>query len=224
MMEAVIFDLDGVVVKTDEYHYLAWKEIAEKYDLKFDYEMNHMLRGVSREESLKIILDQNKKKLDQTTLDMMLDEKNSVYRSLLKNIAPRDILPGVPSLLISLKQNNIKVAIGSSSRNTQIILDQLNLTDTFDVVVNGNDIKRSKPDSEIFLLAAEKLSSNPKSSVVVEDANAGIEAAVMAGMFAIGVGPQALKNAHLMLPDLLNLNANIMGQYFSNWKRAVKEK
>ncbi len=209
-----IFDLDGVIVTTDEYHYQAWKSIAEKNGMTFDRELNHKLRGVSRRESLEIILAHNSRSFAEEEILKMLEEKNGRYVELLENLTPSDILPGVNELLGSLESAGWLKAIGSSSKNATAILKKLGLFDRFDTVVDGNHISNSKPDPEVFLLGAEKLSQNPDTCIVFEDAQAGIEAALAAGMTAVGVGDLKLDNCTVQyrtlegvtVSDLLRLN------------------
>lgn len=191
MIKAVIFDLDGVIVSTDEYHYQAWKQISDAEGIEFDRTINEQLRGVSRMESLEIILSQADRQYTPEQKDDLASGKNKIYRNLLDTLSERDILPGVQTLLSDLKARQVKIAIGSSSKNTPVILKKIGLENTFDVVVDGNDIRHSKPDPEVFLLAAEKLGLSPSDCVVVEDAEAGIAAAIAAGMKVIGVGTAA---------------------------------
>ncbi|OLS33524.1 beta-phosphoglucomutase [Bacillus sp. MRMR6] len=206
-ISAVIFDLDGVIVSTDEYHYQAWKQISDKEGIYFNREINERLRGVSRMESLEIILSHSDKNYgDNEKLDLA-ERKNVIYRELLNNLSPNDILPGVINLLLALKARDIKVAIGSSSKNTPFILEKIGLAPNFDAVANGNDIKNSKPDPEVFLLAAERLGVEPENCIVVEDAEAGVDAAIAAGMkvVAVGAASNSLK-AHIRLQDLTSIN------------------
>jgi beta-phosphoglucomutase len=206
-ISAVIFDLDGVIVSTDEYHYQAWKQISDIEGIYFNREINEQLRGVSRMESLEIILSHSDKNYNETEKEILAQQKNDIYCELLNKLSPNDILPGVVNLLLSLKEKDIKIAIGSSSKNTPFILEQIGLASSFDAIADGNDIKNSKPDPEVFLLAAEKLGVRPEECVVIEDAQAGIDAAIAAGMIAAGVGSAAnCLNAHIKLTDLSNLN------------------
>lgn len=205
-MELVIFDLDGVIVSTDQYHYEAWKALSDKHNLLFNYEMNHMLRGVSRGECLKIILDLNSRIVDSIEFAQMLEEKNNLYKEKLNQLTEKDILPGVPALLKDLKEHNIPVAIGSSSKNTPAILKGIGLSENFDVIVDGNSIINSKPDPEVFLKCAVKMNISPEKCVVIEDAKAGIDAALAADMYAIGVGEENLPGAHKMIKNLKNLS------------------
>lgn len=186
--KAIIFDLDGVIVTTDEFHYQAWKQISEEENLHFNREINEKLRGVSRGESLKIILKFSKKDYSELEQEQLTERKNEIYKKLLTTISAKDILPGVYPLITKLKEQGIKIAIGSSSKNAKYILEKIGLLNLFDAVADGTDIKRSKPDPEVFILAAERLGIEPCNCVVVEDAEAGIDAALAAGMKAVGVG------------------------------------
>ncbi len=186
--KAVIFDLDGVIVSTDEYHYLAWKTIAENEEIYFDRKINEGLRGVSRMESLEIMLRKADREYTAQEKEVLAYEKNEIYKKLLEQVTPEDILPGVRDILTLLKQKQIKTAIGSSSKNAVFILNRIGLRESFDAIADGNDIKKSKPDPEVFLTAARKLGVIPHECLVVEDAWAGIDGAVAAGMGALGVG------------------------------------
>jgi len=187
----VIFDLDGVIVSTDNCHYLAWKRMADEEGIPFDRTVNERLRGVSRMESLAIILEKAKKEYSEEEKQALAARKNGYYVELIGNLTAKDILPGAMDTLNWLKAKGVKVAIGSSSRNTPIILRQIGLSDAFDAVADGNAIKNSKPDPEVFLLAASLLNLEPANCLVVEDADAGIQAALAGGMRALGVGSAA---------------------------------
>lgn len=202
-IRAVIFDLDGVVVSTDEYHYLGWKRLADEEGIYFDHEINHRLRGVSRMESLAILLERAEVDYADEQKQEMAERKNGYYRESLQNLTPDDILPGVMEVLDLLKANGIKVAIGSSSRNSPTILERVGLGTYFDATADGNDISNSKPDPEVFLVAAERLGIAPADCLVVEDANAGVDAAVAAGMACVAVGDAAGHSKALhSAPDL----------------------
>jgi beta-phosphoglucomutase len=187
-IKAVIFDLDGVVVSTDDYHYRAWKAMADEEGIYFDRTINERLRGVSRMESLEIILEKANKEYSGEERIQMAEKKNSLYRELLNELAPSDILTGVMKVLEELKERKIKIAIGSSSKNTPMILEKIGLKNYFDEVADGNEIKNSKPDPEVFLLAAKKLNINTEECLVVEDADAGVEAALAGKMKVLAVG------------------------------------
>ena len=160
-ISAVIFDLDGVIVSTDEYHYQAWKNISDQEKIYFDREINERLRGVSRMESLDIILSHSDKSYSENERQLLAQRKNDIYCELLNKLSPNDILPGVLNLLLSLIARGIKIAIGSSSKNTPFILKQIGLTSNFDAIADGNSIRNSKPNPEVFLLAAELLGVPP---------------------------------------------------------------
>ena len=187
MVKAVIFDLDGVIVSTDHYHYLAWKQISDLEHIEFNEEINHRLRGVSRMESLDIILEKATKKYSMEEKALLASHKNLVYLEHLEALTELDILVGVSETIQSLKNKGIKVAIGSSSRNAVTILTKIGLFHMFDVIVDGNDVTRSKPAPDIFLLAAQRLDVNPFECIVIEDAHSGIAAAKDAGMFAFAI-------------------------------------
>ena len=187
-IEAVIFDLDGVIVTTDDYHYEAWKKIADQENIYFDREINERLRGVSRMESLDIILEKSSKIYNEEEKIELATRKNDYYKNLLENLTKEDILPGILETLNYLENKKIKTAIGSSSKNTMFILNKIDLTNRFDAIVDGTMIKNSKPDPEVFLQAAEKVGIKAEKCLVVEDADAGVEAGKRAGMRVLGVG------------------------------------
>jgi len=186
--QAVIFDLDGVIVSTDEFHYRAWKQIADAEGIPFDRNDNERLRGVSRMESLDILIERVSRAYSDAEKTSMAEEKNAIYRDSLKNLTPGDILPGVHDTLAALRARGIKLAIGSSSKNARPILAAIGLEDFFDAVVDGTNITRSKPDPEVFVLAGESVGVPSGHCLVVEDAHAGVEAALAAGMSVLAVG------------------------------------
>jgi beta-phosphoglucomutase len=188
MIKAVIFDLDGVLVTTDECHFQAWKKVADEEGIPFNWQDNQRLRGVSRMESLDIILEKARKSYHQKEKQAIADKKNAHYVSLIRQLNSNAILPGALKCLESLKRAGIRLAIGSSSKNAKIILRKLQMCEWFDAIVDGNVIKRSKPFPDIFLLAAEMLGVSSSECLVVEDAIAGIEAAKAAGMRVVAVG------------------------------------
>ena len=189
--KAVIFDLDGVIVCTDECHYQGWKKMADDEGIYFDRHINERLRGVSRMESLNIVLERAEKTYSQEEKVALATRKNEYYKEFIKKLTPADVLEGVMEFCDDLKAKGVKIAIGSSSKNTPGILNYIGLSDYFDAVADGNSIKNSKPDPEVFLLAAEKLGIDPKDCLVVEDADAGVEAALAGGMRVLGVGGAA---------------------------------
>jgi beta-phosphoglucomutase len=185
---AVIFDLDGVLVSTDEFHYRAWKQMASEENIPFSRSVNEKLRGISRMESLEIILKNSSKKYSPSQKADLAERKNRYYKKLLEGLSPESVLPGVLDLLDGLKQQRFQIAVGSSSKNAPYILQKTGLDRFFDAAVDGSEIRKSKPDPEVFLLAAKKLGVPPGSCVVVEDAPAGILAAKAGGMAAVGIG------------------------------------
>lgn len=190
---AVIFDLDGVLCSTDRCHYSAWKQLADRYDLSFDEAVNNRLRGVSRVKSLEIILEHNpEKSFSPAERARMLEEKNTVYRSLLENMSQEDLSGEVRTTLKALQACGLKLAVGSSSNNAKLILKKIGLENFFHAVSDGTNITRSKPDPEVFLKAAKMLGFPPKDCLVVEDAVAGIEAAAQGGFDSAGLGEAAL--------------------------------
>ncbi len=191
MVRGVIFDLDGVIVSTDDCHYRAWKRMADEEHIPFGRTINERLRGVSRMDSLAIILEKSKKTFSDAEKAAMAARKNEYYVELIRALTPADILPGAMAVLTNLKEKGIKIAVGSSSRNTPVIMKQIGLAGLFDAVADGNMITRSKPDPEVFLLAAKLLALPPADCLVVEDADAGVEAALAGGMKALGVGSAA---------------------------------
>lgn len=189
MTKAVIFDLDGVLTSTDEFHFRAWAKLAEEEGIAFNREMNEQFRGVSRKDCLDILIDGSRKKFSSQQKEEMLARKNSYYRDMLGDLGLSGVFPGVTEIMSGLKRRGVKIAIGSSSKNTKLILERIGLDKAFDAVVDGCQITNGKPHPEVFLLAAEKLGVEPGECLVVEDAAAGVEAALAAGMQVIGVGP-----------------------------------
>jgi beta-phosphoglucomutase len=187
-MKGIIFDLDGVIIHTDHYHYLAWEKMASQFHLSFDEMLNHKLRGISRMDSLNTIIEHNNASFSYRQKEMMADIKNTYYQSFLDELTEEDLDKEIKDTLDELKSMGYKLAIGSSSRNAKRILKNIELIDFFDAISDGTNIKNSKPDPEVFLKAAERLGLEPKSCCVIEDAEAGIEAAKNAGMIAIGYG------------------------------------
>ena len=186
--KGIIFDLDGVLVHTDEFHYQAWKQLADKIGVPFDREINNKLRGVSRMASLEIILNGASSRFSQTEKEMLAEEKNNTYRNLLSTLTPADVAPETLDTLKQLKERGIKIAIGSSSKNARYILERIGIIDMFDAISDGNNITHSKPDPEVFLKAAEYLCLAPSECIVVEDAEAGIDAACAGGFAGAGIG------------------------------------
>lgn len=210
MITSVIFDLDGVIVFTDKYHYRAWKMIADEMGIYFDEEINNRLRGVSRMDSLDIILEkyEGEALLPEKKLELA-QRKNEYYRDLLSNMTPDDVSDSVRDTLSQLKKRGYSIALGSSSKNAKYILERVDLLDAFDVISDGNNIVNSKPNPEVFVKAANFLAQPCNRCLVVEDAEAGINAGKSAGMATIAIGDAA--KCHIadkdieQFPDLLNI-------------------
>lgn len=196
MLKAIIFDLDGVICSTDEYHYQAWKTLADRLGIPFDRQANNRLRGVSRMESLELILSAApEKSYSDREKQMMAEEKNVLYRKLLAGMSPADLDLRVKETLDGLRAQGLKLAIGSSSKNTPFILERLGLADYFDAVCDGNCIVHSKPDPEVFLKAAAMLGVTPEQALVVEDAVSGARAGHAGGFRVACVGDAAAAGA-----------------------------
>lgn len=194
MYKLIIFDLDGVITDTAEYHYLAWKELANGIGLHMDREFNEHLKGVSRMDSLERILKYNNLSSNYTaqSKQKLVDDKNDYYLSLIKNITPKDILPGIMELLNWLKNKQLTIALGSASKNAPKILEYLEITGYFDYVVNPDSVIRGKPEPDLFLQAANYYNIKAEECIVVEDALSGVQAAKSANMYVIGVGDKEI--------------------------------
>jgi beta-phosphoglucomutase len=192
--KAFIFDLDGVIVDTAKYHYLAWKKIASELGIEFTHEHNELLKGVSRVRSLDIILGLGNVDASQEQKDQWLIQKNEEYLSYLVDMDQSEILPGVMTVLEFLKANHQPIALGSASKNARPILEKTGILSYFDAIVDGNDVSNAKPDPEVFLQAAQKLGISNENSIVFEDSVAGIQAANIAAMTSIGIGEANILN------------------------------
>lgn len=200
-IRACIFDLDGVIVDTASHHFVAWRQLADELGVPFSEEDNEALKGVSRVDSLEYILSKGGLVLDAATKVRLMDRKNAHYLELAGQTTPEDALPGVVNLIDELKASGIKVALGSSSKNAEMILTRLNLIDRFDALVDGNHITLSKPDPEVFLMGAKALNLAPEQCLVFEDAQSGIDAANAGGFPVIGVGNAvSLSKAAAVIP------------------------
>jgi len=190
-IHAIIFDLDGVICFTDKYHYQAWKELADREGIYFDEKINDRLRGVSRMQSLDIILERASREYTEEEKESMAAMKNESYVKLLENMSTKDLSDEVKNTLDELRHRGYKLAIGSSSKNTKKILKQIGLVDYFDAISDGTNITKSKPDPEVFLKAADMVEEKPQNCLVVEDAAAGIDAACAGGFLSAGIGDAA---------------------------------
>ena len=209
--KAFIFDLDGVIVDTARYHYLAWQKIANQIGIEFTPEHNEELKGVSRVRSLDIILELGKKNATQADKDKWLKQKNEDYLNYLIDIDQSEVLPGVMPILNYLKSKNQKIALGSASKNARPILEKTEIIDYFDVIVDGNDVTNAKPDPEVFLQAARLLGVNPKDSIVFEDSVAGVQAANVAKMTSVGIGDaKVLHEAKYLFKDFTYMDISFI--------------
>lgn len=205
-MRAAIFDLDGVIVDTAKYHYLAWKRLANEHGFDFTEADNERLKGVSRTQSLEILLELGGLTVDQNTKLQMAAQKNEWYIDSILKMDASEILPGATEYLLGIRARGIKTALGSASKNAPVILERLGISALFDVIMDGNTVTRAKPDPEVFLCAARGLGISPALCVVFEDAEAGVEAARRAGMSVVGIGnPSMLRDADVVLPGLFEL-------------------
>ena len=220
--KAFIFDLDGVITDTAELHYEAWKKLADQLGITIDREFNEQLKGISRMESLELILAQDPKLKDmsQDDKERYATQKNNHYKDLLKTINPTDILPGIKDLLEAIKNNNIKIGLGSASKNAPAVLEQLELTNYFDYLVDAGKVSKGKPDPETFTTAAEGLEVAFEDCVGIEDATAGIEALNKANMFSVGVGSKdQLSEADYIVDSTTGLNFDKIVKRYGEWKQ-----
>ena len=214
-MKACIFDLDGVIVDTAKYHYIAWKEIANELNFDFTEHDNERLKGVSRMRSLDILLEIGNVSFDQQTKEMLADKKNKIYVGYIEKMNEDEILPGVLPFLKQLNDAEIPAAIGSASKNTPLILERIGLSNYFQEVIDGNKTSKAKPDPEVFLLAAKGLNTDPENCIVFEDAEAGIEAALAAKMHCVGIGsPQILGKADLVISGFTGMSLDRLKAIF----------
>ena len=204
---ACIFDLDGVIVDTAKYHFLAWKRLADQLGIRFTEEDNERLKGVSRMASLEIILEIGNRKPDDNRKLEYATLKNNWYVEFISKMTPDEILPGSIDFIKELRNANIRIAVGSASKNTPMILERVGILELFDAVADGNNIGKAKPDPEVFLKAAEMVGTDPVNCVVFEDAVAGVQAALNAGMMCIGIGSaKVLTEAHVVVKGLNEMN------------------
>jgi beta-phosphoglucomutase len=202
-VQACIFDLDGVIVDTAKYHFLAWKRLAGKLGINFLEKDNELLKGVSRMDSLEIILQIGNMKLSDYQKQEYANLKNKWYVDYISTMTPDEILPGSIEFINELRRADIRVAVGSASKNTPMILERVGIIELFDAVADGNVVFKAKPDPEVFLKAAEMVGIAPLNCIVFEDAIAGVQAALNAGMMCIGVGlPEVLTEAHFVVSGL----------------------
>lgn len=211
--KGIIFDLDGVIVDTAKFHYLAWRKLANDLGFDISEDQNEQLKGVSRVRSLEKILGWGNVSLSQDNFMEQMAIKNDNYLTYISTMTPKDILPGVQEVLDFFLENNIPIALGSASKNARSILEKTGLYQKFTAVVDGNDVEKAKPDPEVFLIAAARLNVEPGNCIVFEDAQAGIQAANSAGMISIGIGDEDnLKEADYVFADFTQIELNFLEQ------------
>jgi beta-phosphoglucomutase len=217
MKKGFIFDLDGVIVDTAKYHYLAWKKLANQLGFEFTEQQNELFKGVSRKRCLEILLAIGNVEATQEDFDRWMIEKNVDYLTYIENMDASEILPDVPRILQFLKKYNIPIALGSASKNAKPILEKVGLLPYFDTIVDGNHVTKAKPDPEVFLLAANQLGVKAQNCVVFEDAVAGIEAANAAKMISIGIGDSnVLSEAQFNFSNFTEISTNFMNDLIEN--------
>ncbi|TRX50937.1 beta-phosphoglucomutase [Fulvivirga sp. M361] len=202
-IKALIFDLDGVIVDTAEYHYAAWKRLADQLGITFTKADNELLKGVSRVKSFDILLGLGPVEMSEGEKEPYRDQKNKWFVEYISKMTPADILPGVVDFIAREKENNRKIVLGSASKNAASVLKNVELIDAFDAIVDGTHVSAAKPDPEVFLKGAEAVQVAPKNCLVFEDAAAGVEAAINGDMYCVGIGaPEVLGKAHWVVPGI----------------------
>jgi len=205
-IKGCIFDLDGVIVDTAKYHYIAWRELAHELGFLFTEKDNERLKGVSRMKSLEILLEVGGMSFSESRKKALAEKKNKRYVELINQLTPEDILPGARLFIENLKTKNIKTALGSASKNAMTILNKLEITNLFESIIDGTKVSKAKPDPEVFLKAAQELDLNPEECIVFEDAQAGIEAAKNGKMWAVAVGkPENLSGYNAIISSFSNI-------------------
>ncbi|MEM5538803.1 beta-phosphoglucomutase [Olleya sp. AS48] len=201
-----IFDLDGVIVDTAKYHFLAWQNLAKSIDIDFTHEQNEQLKGVSRVKSLEKILEWGNKTISEELFTSLMGKKNEEYLSFIAKMTDEEILPDVPKILDYLIEKQQPISLGSASKNARPILEKVNLLSKFDSIVDGNDVSKAKPDPEVFLIAAKHLNMKPEDCIVFEDSVAGVQAANTANMISIGIGEkEVLHEADYIFSDFTEI-------------------
>ncbi|WP_299120244.1 beta-phosphoglucomutase [uncultured Winogradskyella sp.] len=212
-----IFDLDGVIVDTAKYHFLAWQRLAKSLDIDFTEEENEQLKGVSRVKSLEKILSWGNKTISQEKFIELMGKKNEEYLSYIAEMDSNEILPDVPRVLNSLIKKQQPISLGSASKNARVILERVNLKKYFDAIVDGNDVSKAKPDPEVFLIAAKLLGMKPEQCIVFEDSVAGVEAANVANMISIGIGSKSvLGHAKYVFKDFTEISEEFIKELINN--------
>jgi beta-phosphoglucomutase len=215
-IKGLIFDLDGVIADTANLHYKAWCKIGEQWGFNLSLAQNEELKGVSRKDSILKIANWAGKSFTNEELDAFAFEKNKNYLSYCQTLGTKDILPGVYDFINASMNKGLKLAVGSASKNAKIILQKLGILDLFSIIVDGNMVQNSKPDPEVFIKGAEILELEPKSCVVFEDSQAGIQAAISAGMFSVGVGQEDLESCNYRIKNFEGLSSDQLINQLSN--------
>lgn len=213
-IQAVIFDLDGVIADTVKLHYEAWKLLTDEYDIPFSHAINEQLRGLSRRDSLDILW--KGRTLSEQDAEMLMRKKNEHYLELVGKMTPDDVLPGVVDVIEEARKRGMKVAIASSSQNAKPVLEQLQLTNRFDVIGDALDVVNTKPAPDIFLWVAGRINVHPSTALIIEDSPAGISAALQAGFYVVGVGKGQTEEAHMRLEHLSDVSAEKLFDHFSS--------
>ena len=217
MLKACIFDLDGVLVDTAKYHFIAWQRLANQLNIEFTESDNEQLKGLSRDASITYILNKGNILLSEEDKQNYMAQKNEWYLALVNTMDASESLPNAKELLIALKQHNVLIALGSASKNAQLILEKTGLLPYFDSIVDGTRTSKSKPDPEVFLTAAKDLNINPNEAIVFEDAISGIQAANDGGFFSLGIGEaQVLTQAVWVYQDLTSLNFQVLASLYNS--------
>ncbi|MDZ7897628.1 MAG: beta-phosphoglucomutase [Arcicella sp.] len=211
-VKACLFDLDGVIVDTAIYHFQAWRRLANELGFDFTEHQNEQLKGISRMESLELILGWGNVTLTEEEKLDWATRKNDWYLDLVKEMTPDEVLPGVKDFLILLRENNIKIALGSASKNSKLILERIEMLSYFDAIIDGNNITKGKPNPQVFLMGAEATDCKPEECVVFEDALAGVQAGKLGGMRVVGVGsPEVLTEADVVISTFEEMTLEMLG-------------
>ena len=211
MKKGLLFDLDGVIVDTAKYHFLAWKKLADELQIPFDEKDNERLKGVSRMASFEIILSLGNRSMTEDEKEACCKKKNDIYVDYIQKLEQNEILPGVKEFILDAKENGYKIALGSASKNAPLILDRLDIQNLFDEVIDGTKVSKAKPDPEVFLKGAEALQIAPENCIVFEDSTAGIEAAHNGQMKTVGIGKKEnLLEADIVIPGFTGIKIELL--------------
>lgn len=222
-IKACIFDLDGVIVDTAKYHFVAWRRLANELGIDFTEKENEQLKGVSRRDSLELILKWGGITIPENQMKELTDRKNDWYLEHISKMSPEEILPGVTLFLEELKYRGIRIGLGSASKNALFILKQVGLNDFFEAVIDGTQVINGKPHPEVFLKGASALDVLPTQCIVFEDAEKGVEAAIEGGMIAVGVGAESvLGHAHYVIPDFQNIRYDVLMEILNEKMLPIK--